>query len=341
MAINKGIVGIGDAGGVVPNENFNTVLYTGNGGTQAITNVGFEPNLTWIKQRNGTGRNILTDSVRGVTKYLFSELTNAEVIYGSNIGLTSFDSDGFTVKDPTGTNYSVNGSGFTYVAWSWKAGGAEVTNDQGSRDTQVSANTDAGFSIVTLDKPNTNTDTYGHGLSEAPELIILKRTASADDWYVYSKELGNTVRISLNSSAAKVTGTGVWGSTTPTNSVFTLQNQLGGAHVAYCFHSVDGFSKIGSYVGNGSTTGPTIVTGFRPAWIMFKPTTATGYWYILDNKRSTTNPRNEGLFPNANLSEIENTSYNVDFNSDGFQLKNNTIGFNQSGQTYIFMAFAE
>ena len=226
------------------------------------------------------------------------------------------------------------------VAWCWKAASSDSSNTEGSIPSTVRANTEAGFSIVELNKPNLNTDTFGHGLSSAPEMIILKRTASADDWYVYHKDLGNTVRISLNSSAAKVTGTGVWGSTTPTSSVFTLQNQTGGDHIAYCFHSVDSYSKVGSYTGNGSTSGTIVNTGFEPAFLMIKKTNGTGSWYMYDNKRNPSNIRDTVLQANEAAAEVTNTYANLDFLSNGFQLKTTNAEFNGSGDTYIYLAIA-
>ena len=326
-------------------DNFNTVLYTGNGGTQAITNVGFEPNLTWIKQRNGTGRNILTDSVRGVTKYLFSELPSAEVIYGSNIGLTSFDSDGFTVADPGALNYSVNGSGKTYVAWSWKAGGAAVSNTDGTITSQVSANVDAGFSIVKYTGNGTIPSTVAHGLDSAPELIIVKVLNQSYPWNVFSASIGNTKYLKLNEAYAEASNISRWNNTSPTSAVFTIGNDgdvngNGLNYIAYAFHSVDGYSKMGSYTGNGSSTGPTIVTGFEPAWVMFKRTDSTSGWNIQDNKRNSTNPRTGVLQAQSNAQEYTSSTYAVDFNSNGFQIVNSDNGWNTSGGTYIYMAFA-
>ena len=250
--------------------------------------------------------------------------------------ISSFNSNGFT----TGSNNALNTNNETYVAWCWKGGGAAVTNDTGSRDTQVSANTAAGFSIVSLNKPDTNTDTYGHGLTSAPEMIILKRyesTASSDDWYVYHKYLGNSTRVSLNSDASPVGSTGVWGSTTPTTSVFTLQNQLGGLHIAYCMHSVAGYQKIDSYAGNGSTTGPIIDTGFEVAWLLIR-STGGNHWVMKDNKRSTSNPRTERL--KANLDAAENTGADVDFLANGFQIKSASNEVNDGSTTYIYWAIA-
>ena len=339
---------------IVPSENFNTVLYTGNDTntsyTRDITGVGFDPDFVWIKDRdNSNFEHALFDSVRGAgaSKILSSDSTGAEG-WTTAAPMSAFITDGFSVqpRSPWNANNLVNKNGEDFVAWSWKAGGAAVSNTDGTVTSQVSANVDAGFSIVTNTSP-TGAYTWGHGLSKAPELWIHKATNYTYGWEtMYPDEFGQATgsnnpsdwnRIFLNTTAATTTNPFY----SATDTVLSITGWgLVSNFVTYCFHSVDGFSKIGSYVGNGSTTGPIITLGFEPAWIMFKPTTATGYWYILDNKRSTTNPRNDGLFPNDSLNEITNTSYNVDFNSDGFQPKNNTIGFNQNGQTYIFMAFA-
>ena len=330
---------------IVPTDHFNTVLYTGTAPTtKVVTSVGFQPDFVWVKSRSTADHNVV-DSVRGLgsntLKALSTSTTDAENTTTSN-NILSLDSDGFTIQ---GSGSRTNSPGQGYVAWNWKAGGGDLPNNNGTITSQVSANVDAGFSIVEY-SGNSTTASVGHGLSIAPELILFKCTnVAATDWLALTTTIdGSADYLTLNSTSAKNDLANGWlpdSTTINFASSSSLINLTGRNCIAYAFHSVDGFSKIGSYKGNGSTTGPTIVTGFRPAWIMFKPTSATGYWYILDDKRSTTNPRNEGLFPNDDLNEITNTSYNVDFNSNGFQLKNNTIGFNQSGQTYIFMAFAE
>jgi len=351
MAINKGIVGIGESSTpVVPSDNFDAVLYTG--GSQATVSLSFEPDFIWLKSRGGSYGHMLFDSVRGIDLpndyYLQSNTTAAQITHTNRFTL-----NGNSMTIPVGSNSINSSNGSPYVIWYWKAGGAAVSNTDGTITSQVSANVDAGFSIVKYTgNGNTAQQSYGHGLSSAPELLITKNmdtlTLGTSSWVVGGTLLGNGGYMLLNRTNAKNTASSYNGNEVPDSEVIytsgtsdLVGNQNNKNFITYAFHSVDGFSKIGTYVGNGSTTGPIINTGFTPAWIMFKPTTATGYWFILDNKRSTTNPRNEGLFPNDLLNEITNTSYNVDFNSNGFQPKNNTIGFNQNGQTYIFMAFAE
>ncbi len=287
----------------------------------------FQPDLVWIKERTSTSGHFISDSVRGATKVIYSNLTNSEDTE-TNV-LTSFDTNGFTVGNSGGVNAGTD----NYVAWCFKGGGTAVSNtDSTTGDTtSVSANPDAGFSIVSLSKTDTNTRTYGHGLSSTPEMIILKRTASADDWYVYHKDLGNTTRISLNSSAAKVTGTGVWGSTTPTSSVFTLQNQNGGAHIAYCFHSVDGYQKVGTYTGTGSS-GNQVDVGFRPRFLMVKRTDSSGGWVILDSLRS------QELYPHVSSAESVNSRLTI--NDDGFVTTGSAFNESGSANNFIYLAIA-
>lgn len=340
---------------IVPTNNFNAVLYTGNGSTQAITSVGFEPNLTWIKQRNGTGRNILTDSVRGATKYLFSELTNGEVIYGSNIGLTSFDSNGFTVADPGGIDYSVNGSSKTYVAWNWKAGGAKVTiaaNTVGNTiASDVSANVAAGFSIVDYQANSTQGATIAHGLESPPEMIITKEYTGARVWCVYHKDLTSSAYyLELNTPDGEKNSVNTAYAAVPGSTVYTVGNSSvvnepsSDSYIAYCFHSVAGYSKIGSYVGGGATDVP-VNLGFRPAFVMVKASSASGNWTMYDNKRQTGTAAYENytilLADDSHQEQADNTIRGIQFNSSGFILNQNYSLTNTSGVTYIFMAFAE
>ncbi len=320
----------------VDTSNFKAVLYEGNSGHNYISNVGFQPDFVWTKPRTNSGWHWLADSIVGGTLPMASNATNSSISRPNHI--QSFDANGFTL----GSDGTSNADGVPTVAWVWKGGGEAVnigvnsiTGSTPSRASSVSANTAAGFSIVSLDKPNTNTDTYGHGLSSIVEMIILKRTASPDDdWYVYHKDLGNSVRISLNSDAQKVTGTGVWASTTPTASLFTLQNQTGGAHIAYCFHSVAGYSKIGSYSGSNSPI--SIITGFRPAFLMVKRTNATSNWIIIDSARETGSGA-DALFPNS--ATYESSSWNTSFDSNGFTISSNEVWISVSGGEYIYMAF--
>lgn len=343
MSLSKRLISTDAAGGgpVVNTDNFSPVIYTGDGGTKSISSLSFAPDFVWVKGRSiDTSHNVF-DSVRGATNYIAADLDIAEVAVSN--ALTSFDSNGWTM----GSNPGMNFSSKTYVGWCWKAAASSVTNTTGSRDSTVRANTAAGFSIVSLDKPNLNTDTYGHGLNSAPEMIILKRLASSDDWHVYQKDLGNTVRISLNSNAAKVTGTGVWGSTTPTDSVFTLQNQTGGAHIAYCFHSVAGYQKIGTYNGSGSA-GKRVYTdsngdgtgtgGFQPRFVLIKCTTNGSTEWLIFTSNVVDGSGDPTMIRITN--ETEFTGDRLQFTSDGFTLSDNDGSRNGTSRTYLYWAIA-
>jgi len=327
-----------------PDEYFNTVLYTGNSSTQSITGVNFQPSWLWIKNRSTSNSHALFDSVRGSgTNGLYglqSNTTNAE-IDGTNVA--SLDSDGFTL----GSNGGTNGSGNALVAWNWLAGGTAVSNTDGSITSSVSANTDAGFSIVSYTGNATSGATVGHGLSQKPEILFFKnRDDGTRSWVVYSDITGTNGFLILNSTAAFADASSVVPS--PTSSVFYLHtfdtnNGNGDNHICYSFHSVEGYSKIGSYTGNGSADGVYIHLGFRPAMIMLKASSRTGRWIVMDNKRDTDNVAYKVLAPNYNYAEDASTTYWLaDFLSNGVKLRYGAdTEFNQSGQTYIFYAVAE
>ena len=324
-----------------PDDYFNTVLYTGDGvDDHAITGVGFQPDWVWLKTRSIADNHVLNDSVRGGNRQLFSNTTDQE--FTATTLLKTFDSDGFTL----GTDSAANGNGRTYAAWNWLAGGTAVSNTDGSITSQVSANTDAGFSVVGWNHPNTNPETIGHGLSSAPELIIIKSRDSSIGWFVGTDYLssGWNQYLILNGTAAQDTALGVYNNTAPTSSVFTLgsyfsTNTANDDMIAYCFHSVEGYSKIGSYTGNGSTDGTYVHCGFRPAWVMVKKTDSVGHWNIIDTARDTHNVADTPVI--ANLSNAEYTYTFMDVLSNGFKLRNTGGGLNASGGSYIFLAFAE
>lgn len=326
-----------------PDEYFNTVLYTGNGSTQSITGVGFQPSWLWLKNRSTSNSHALYDSVRGSgTNGLYglsSNTTNAE-LDGTNV--TSLDPDGFTL----GSNSGTNGNGNALVAWNWLAGGTAVSNTDGSITSTVSANTDAGFSIATYTGNGTTGATIGHGLGVTPDLLITKnRSSGSSHWAVYLDEFGGTKRLLLSSTSAMSSDIAYWNNTDATSSVFSVYNNIannasGDNYVAYAFHSVEGYSKIGSYTGNGSSNGTFVHCGFRPAWVMVKAATgAAQHWWMFDNKREGYNVDNDPLY--ANLSSAEGTSDILDFTSNGFKLRNSSAVANGSGQTFIFLAFAE
>jgi len=334
----KRLIKSNDEGG---GASFNTVTYTGNGSTQSVSGVGFQPDFVWIKSRSAATSNKLTDIVRGTTKGMVSSTMAAETT-DSN-GLTAFGSDGFTL----GTDSVYNNSGATYVAWCWKAGGAAVTNTDGSITSEVSANVDAGFSVVSW-TGNGLDATIGTGLNQQAELVIAKGRANLalyNRWITYHKDLATNYGLYLDLSQSADNGDGnYFRSGSFTSSVFAVGDDIFGPNVngttmiAYCFHSVAGFSKIGSYTGNGSATGTTITTDFEPAFVMIKRSDSTGNWVILDNKRDTSNPIDKTL--NPNLSAVESTANDIDFNATTFQLKSTNEDTNANTGTYIYMAFA-
>jgi len=324
---------------VIPSEHFNTVIYTGNNSTNAITGVGFQPDLNWIKCRSTGYNNVLNDVLRG-TGDLFSDTTAVEADYES----VSLQSDGFTLS---GTS-RVNANTDTFVAWNWKANGSGASNTSGSITSTVSANADAGFSIVGYTGDGgTSGPTVGHGLSKAPEMVIIKsRTESDRNWVVYHESIGNTYNLWLNLTGAKNTdGSLFWNSTSPTPTVFTSSygqiNTSGQDYIAYCFHSVDGYSKVGSYSGNANADGPFIYTGFRPAYVLIKASNLTGQGSpIFDNARDTYNPTVKRLQSNSSTTELT-TDANIDMLSNGFKAVNTDGSHNSSVGTYIYIAFAE
>jgi hypothetical protein len=323
-----------------PSNHFNTVLYTGNGGTQSVTGVGFAPDFTWIKSRTLAVDHAAFDTVRGATKYLSPSTTGAEGTYSTV--LNAFGSDGFTV----GSNAGVNSSSQNYVAWNFKAGGAAVANTNGTINSQVSVNNSLGFSIVKYTTPTTNNFSIGHGLNSTPELVFYKGLDVVSSWTTYAEPIGATKYLSLNLTNAATTSAFPFNDTAPTNTVLNLGSSTvwygtSKQYIAYCFTSKPGFSKVGSYTGNGSASGPIIQTGFEPAWLMTKRTDVAGYdWYVWDNKRSPSNPRNEVLRPNSSSAEVDYSAYPHDFYSNGFAINTSDGAFNASGGTYIYLAFA-
>ena len=314
------------------------VTYTGNGSTQTISGLKFQPDFVWIKNRGATGNHTLWDVVRGANKRLMSDSTAAEATRTG--GLTAFTSDGFTHgNDGTG-----NTNNDTYVSWAWKAGGTASLNENGSIDSQVSANTDYGFSIVKY-AGKSGGGSWGHGLNAPPEFIIFKRYTAAQNWFVWLRESDGTYlefeglnnNTAAYSSRDNVSAT----STTVTLSSFAeFNSDPSSDYIAYCWSEVAGFSKFGSYTGNGSTTGPIVTTGFKPGWLMIKRSDSADSWQILDATRSPSNPADDHLFADLSNAEGSTASRGVDFLSNGFQLRGDNGGINASGGTYIYAAFA-
>ena len=329
------------------NKYFDATLYTGNGTSQSITNSGsMQPDLVWTKSRANNNNHGLIDAVRGVSRWLGSNSTSAED-FTSGSYVTAFNSNGFSV----GTGGVSNENGITYVGWQWRAAGSTVSNTAGTITSTVSANTTAGFSIVTYTGNATSGATVGHGLGVAPNLIIVRnRTASAQNWQVYSSVLGATKRLFLDLTDTENTFSGVWNNTAPTSTVFSLGNATdvnGNTNnfVAYCFAAVAGYSAFGSYTGNGSADGPFIYTGFRPRFVMVKEATVSARdWIILDSARNTYNVADLQLMPNKSDAEattvLSSTAY-LDFVSNGFKVRNTSVRNNENTATYIYAAFAE
>ena len=335
-----------------PELFFQAKTYTGTNSSTAFTLDGSEnmqPDLVWLKVRSaGSGQDhTLYDSVRGATKFIESNTSNAEAT-GSNY-LTSFDSNGFTL----GNDQShVNASGDTYVSWNWKAG-TSFTNDAsstgiGSIDSSGSFNNDAGFSIVTYTGNGSSGATVKHGMNQKPSMFIIKdRDNSNEGWMVYHKFWGATKYQRLNETGAVATGSAYFNNTEPTSSVFTIGNndvvnKSGDKYVTYCFAEKQGYSKFGSYVGNGSSSGTYIHLGFKPAFVLGRRSDSAGGWWILDSKRSGGfNLNDEYLLANDSQTEADDGSFASDFLSNGWKARATNGNFNASGGTYIYMAFAE
>jgi len=326
-----------------PQDHFNTLLWSGDNTTRSFTGVGFAPDWVWIKSRSATAGHNLFDTVRGASKQLRSNGTGAENTTNQFGLLTSFNSDGFTTTPGSYSGYEsgdVNMSGRTYVGWNWKAGGSGVSNSDGTITSTVSANTNAGFSIVTW-TGNSTFDGVGHGLDEAPDIVFYKSTGTTGDWYVWTTAIDGT------DDYLKLNSTQVASASSPANSLTatTITNwnyNSSQSPVAYCFHSVEGFSKIGSYTGNGSADGPFIYTGFRPAFVMFKRTDSEVNWVMYDTSRDPYNYVDNTLYPDQSWAENPAGSALLDIVSNGFKLRSaGGTALNTSSGTYLYMAFAE
>ena len=331
-----------------PSQHFNTVLYSGNSSTNAITGVGHQPDLVWLKRRTGgVAHHLWHDVVRGKSGnkyyYLESSNTTTQNVQGDADGLSTLDSDGFTLT--YNDSGAWNASGSTYVSWNFKAGGTPSSNTDGTITSNVSANTTAGFSILTWTGSGSSNETVGHGLGVAPKMVIIKPTDEASRaWIIWHDGFNDN-------DAGALFDTGVaannrFGPNAPTSSVFGLYggqgNRDGTNFVGYAFAEKKGYSKIGKYTGNGSTDGTFVYTGFKPAWVMMKNNSATANWLVFDSKRDSfneTGDTSQRLEPNN--TDQEDNGNSVDFFSNGFKMKNSGVGNNTSGSTYIYLAFAE
>ena len=324
-----------------PSDFFKPKLYTGNGGTQTISGVGFQPDLVWGKGRTSTEYHQLYDAVRSATKVIFSTTGDAEET--KSAGLTAFNSDGFVLGSDDGLNKNT----ISQVAWNWKANGQGSSNTDGSTNTTyTSANTTAGFSISSYVGSNSNA-TIGHGLGVAPKMFIIKNLSGTRDWSIYHESLGNAKVINLNNTNA-AGATGQFASTSPTSTVFTVAgdygnvNQSGVNYIAYCFSEKQGYSKFGSYLGNGNVDGTFVYCGFKPAFILQKNTARAGSgWGMFDTTRTPTNVSKGMLIASSGAVEDTSDASRVDFLSNGFKWRTTDNWFNDNGASTIFMAFAE
>ena len=323
-------------------DYFNTKLYTGSGSAQSLTGVGFQPDWIWIKNRSYADHHKAVDRVRWVSSSNSAQLSpNQNAAAGTQGIITSFDSDGFTLT--TGDRGWNSSNGDNFVSWNWKANGAGSSNTDGSVTSTVSVNTTSRFSIVKFTASGSG-GTVGHGLGVAPKAIIFKRLDAASDWSFYHESVGNVNMVFLNTTTEASSNASILNSTSPTSTLFTVGSSnivTGGPVIAYCFADVQGFSKFGSYTGNGNADGSFIYCGFKPAWILTRATDVTGGidWYVFDSKRPASNLTNLELQPN-NTGE-ESSDIQLDILSNGFKPRGSQTGHNGNGKNYIYMAFAE
>jgi hypothetical protein len=320
---------------------FAPVIYSGDGTTGRSIAVGFQPDFTWIKTRDPADWHVLDDSVRGAGKILASNSTQAEAT--DTTAFNAFNSNGFVVG--TSAGWHTNRTGGTYASWNWKANGSGSTNTSGSITSTVSANTTSGFSIATFTKSGTTNQTIGHGLGVAPSMIIVKAIQSAgyNSWAVWHTSIGIGNYLELNTTAASQASSTIWNNTLPTSTVFSMGTAWTStvSTLAYCFAEVAGYSKFGSYTGNGSADGPFLFTGFKPAFVLIKSSNFSASWRLWDAKRNTYNVVNSALFPNLSNAEVSTADYAIDFLSNGIKIRSADDGENQSGSTFIYAAFAE
>ena len=319
-------------------DYFNTTLYVGNGSSKTITGIPFPPSLVWIKARSAAENHVMVDTARGANNYLMPNTTN-----GNDTNpefLKSFTSDGYTL----GLGDRVNKASTNLVSWNWRANGQGSSNTDGSiNTTYTSANTTSGCSLITYTGTGSNA-TVGHGLGVVPKMIIVKRLNVTSSWRIYHSSLGNTKNIVLNADATEATSSTMWNNTSPTSTTFSLgsYDEVNGSsapHVAYCFANVKGFSKVSSYIGNGSGDGTFNYTGFKPAFVLGKQLAGGSDWWLFDSARSPSNIANKLVYPNANAGDATNPV--LDLLSNGFKIRTSAAQFNGNGTTYLYMAFAE
>jgi hypothetical protein len=329
-----------------PTDYFNSVLYTGNGGSKTITGVGFQADFIWFKERSSAGEHKLNVSPLGTNEYLITNSTSGTDTTGS--GIQSYNSDGYAVSNAS----NINDNNETYVTWNWLAGGSSASsNSDGSITSSVSANTTAGFSIVTYTGNGTAGATVGHGLGAVPKWFIVKRRNASGGWVVYHEDVGNTKIQELHDAAASQTSSAAWNNTSPSSSTFTLgdytsTNTSGGTYIAYCFAEIKGYSKFSSTFSNNSNDGAFAYTGFSPAFVMLKGdvTDTWSDWYIFDNKRKTFNLNDVYLQGNDSAAEdgAGDNYAQIDMLSNGFKIRRDSNwGYGDNNLELYYMAFAE
>jgi len=326
-------------------DYFNTKLYTGNGSTShGITGVGFKPDWVWIKNRSNSYNNAFYDAVRGVTKFISSNNPNDEETNANE--LTAFGADGFTTSNADRTNKNND----SFVSWNWKGGTTSGLSGGSITPSGYSYNATSGFGIYKYSGTGSNAS-ITHGLGKIPKMVIVKRLNATEDWCVFTYDVNvsnNNAHnyLELNTTNAQAGDSGArWGVyqnfNTNTFGIGTdnATNANGATYVAYVFTDIKGFSKVGTYTGTGNADGPFIYTGFKPAFVMIKATAGSEDWRMYDNKRNGFNPNNFTLY--SNLNNAEATDIDLDILSNGFKIRRNSGGFNNSGTTYMYMAFAE
>ena len=325
-----------------PSDFFSTLLYSGTGSSNAVTGVGFQPAMTWIKSYDTVVDHALYDAVRGVERVMYPNTDDADA--GASTGLTAFGADGFTVV----SEGNVNNGSREYASWNWKAGTTSGLTGGTITPSSYSFNATSGFGVYKFTGTGANAN-IAHGLGKTPKFIIIKNTTDADDWTGYHQHAGNNSFMVMNTSAAEGTGSTLWNDTTPTSTLFYLgangkTNASAANMMAYVFADVPGYSKFGGYDGNGDADGPYIYTGFKPAYVMAKRIDSTGYWRILNTKMDTSNPAYHVLFANATDAQGTTpggTQYDTDFLSNGFKIRTSIASSNANGGRWLYAAFAE
>ena len=325
-----------------PSDYFATKTYTGNGSAgNAQTGVGFAPNFVWLKSRSNAQKHCLFDTARGVTKTVYSDNDAAEVTEAQL--LTAFGSDGFTL----GTDSDINGSGWTYASWNWKAGTTSGLSGGTITPTAYSINTTSGFGIYRYNCTGANA-TIAHGLSSAPKMLITKSLGDTSPWAVWHTGLTDATKyLVLNETAPEATGTNMWNSTAPSSTLISLgadgqTNGTGKNNIMYAFAPVKGYSSFGSYTGSGNANGPFIYTGFRPKFFIAKESNSTDPWHMWTGNASTSgaNNVNKSIQPNDVSAEATDNNKDVDFLANGVKLRTSNTEINGDGAPYIYMAWA-